>query len=425
MFTDYVEIYVKGGDGGNGIVAFRREKYEPKGGPAGGDGGKGGDVIFEVDEGLKTLMDFRYQHHFRASKGENGGPKKQHGKNAQNLVVQLPPGTVVTDRETGQVIADLTEEGARAAVARGGRGGRGNTRFASSTHTAPRYSENGEPGSERNLTIELKILADVGLVGFPSVGKSTLLSVASAAKPKIAAYPFTTTQPHLGVIDLDETHRFVIADLPGLIEGAHQGSGLGDQFLRHIERTRVLIHMIDMAATEGRDPYDDYVKINQELRDYHLRLGELPQIVVANKMDMPEADQNLEAFRGKVGEDVSIYPVSALTKQGLHELLFATAELLEQTPTFPLYPEPEEDEVTYTFAEEPDYEISRADDGAFVIRGDKIEKMFQMTNFMSEEGAERFDRKLRALGIEAALRKQGIREGDTVRIRDFEFEYSE
>lgn len=424
MFLDYVQIYVKSGNGGNGIVAFRREKYEPKGGPAGGDGGKGGDVVFEVDEGLKTLMDFRYQHHFRAPKGEDGGPKKKHGKNAQDLVAKVPPGTVVRDRASNKVIADLTEEGQRTIIVQGGRGGRGNTRFASSSNSAPRLSENGEPGSELDLSLELKVLADVGLIGFPSVGKSTLLSVISAAKPKIASYPFTTIQPKLGVVDIAEDINFVVADLPGLIEGAHQGAGLGDEFLRHIERTRVLIHVIDMSASEGRDPYTDYIKINEELRQYHLRLGERPQIIAANKMDMPGAQQNLEKFQQQIEEEIRIFPISAITNEGLRDLLFAGADLLEKTSPFPLAYEDEEDGVTYhATEEESDYTVSRADDGAFVLEGTKIERLFKMADFTNEEGARRFARQMRRLGIDADLRKQGIREGDTVRILDYEFEY--
>lgn len=425
MFVDYVKVEVKGGDGGNGMAAFRREKYVPKGGPAGGDGGKGGDVIFEVDEGLRTLMDFRYQRHFKAPRGENGRSKNQHGKNAEDLIVKVPPGTVVIDHDTEEVLADLTERGEQAIIAKGGRGGRGNTRFATATNPAPRLSENGEPGEERTVTVELKVLADAGLIGFPSVGKSTLLSVVSSAKPKIASYHFTTIQPNLGVVDMEEGHSFVIADLPGLIEGAHQGAGLGHEFLRHIERTRVLIHVIDMAASEGRDPYDDYVKINEELRQYNLRLTERPQVIAANKMDLPGAEEQLEQFKRQLDEEIPIFPISAVTKQGVRELLFATAELIEKTPTFPIIGDEDRDEgVTYRFEkEEPAFMVSRADDGAFVVSGDKIEKLFKMTNFSSEEGERRFARQMRSMGVEDALREQGVQDGDTVRILDYEFEY--
>lgn len=424
MFVDQVNIYVKGGDGGNGIVAFRREKYVPNGGPAGGDGGKGGDVVFVVDEGLRTLMDFRYQKHFKADRGENGGPKNQHGKNAKDLVVRVPPGTVVYDRNTGALLADLTKHGERAVIARGGRGGRGNARFATPANPAPRHAENGEPGEEREVTLELKLLADVGLVGFPSVGKSTLLSVVSSAKPKIAAYHFTTIVPNLGVVSLEDGRSFVIADLPGLIEGAHQGAGLGHQFLRHIERTRVIVHVIDMAATEGRDPYEDFVKINEELRQYEWRLLERPQVIAANKMDMPGAEENLRAFKEKLNDDsIPIYPISALTRTGLTALLAHVADLVERTPTFPIHVEDGQGAV-YKFAEkEPKFEIMRDDDGAFVVKGAAVERLFRMTDFNRDESVRRFARALRRMGVDDALREHGIEDGDTVRILDFEFEF--
>ncbi|AKU25909.1 GTPase ObgE [Geobacillus stearothermophilus] len=426
MFVDQVKIYVKGGDGGNGMVAFRREKYVPKGGPAGGDGGKGGDVVFVVDEGLRTLMDFRYQRHFKAPRGENGMSKNQHGKNAEDLLVKVPPGTVVIDADTNEVLADLTEAGQRFVVARGGRGGRGNTRFATAANPAPEIAENGEPGEERNVILELKLLADVGLVGFPSVGKSTLLSVVSAARPKIAEYHFTTLVPNLGVVETEDGRSFVMADLPGLIEGAHQGVGLGHQFLRHIERTRVIVHVIDMAAVEGRDPYDDYVVINEELKQYNLRLTERPQIVAANKMDMPGAEENLRRFKEKVGEAVPVFPISAATRQGVRELLFAIADLLETTPEFPLH-EPEEpavQRVVYKYEKEkPPFTITRGSDGAFILSGDKIEKLLKMTDFSREESVRRFARQLRAMGVDDALRERGAQDGDTVRLLDYEFEF--
>src|SRR5690606_2283670 len=301
--------------------------------------GKGADVIFEVDEGLRTLMDFRYQRHFKAPKGENGKSKNQHGKNAKDLIVKVPPGTVVKDEDTGEIIADLVHHGDRAVIARGGRGGRGNTRFATPKNPAPELSERGEPGEERNIIMELKLLADVGLVGFPSVGKSTLLSVVSSAKPKIAEYHFTTLVPNLGVVETEDGRSFVMADLPGLIEGAHQGAGLGIQFLRHIERTRVIIHVIDMAAMEGRDPYQDFVTINKELEQYNLRLTERPMVIAANKMDMPDADENLEKFKDQLEEDIPIFPISAATGEGIRELLFKVADLLETAPEFPIITE--------------------------------------------------------------------------------------
>lgn len=429
MFVDQVKIYVKGGDGGNGMVAFRREKYVPKGGPAGGDGGKGGDVIFIVDEGLRTLMDFRYQRHFKASKGENGRSKSQHGKNAEDLVVKVPPGTVVKDDDTGEVIADLVRHGERAVIAKGGRGGRGNIRFATSRNPAPEIAENGEPGQERYIVLELKVLADVGLVGFPSVGKSTLLSIVSSARPKIAEYHFTTIVPNLGVVETEDGRSFVMADLPGLIEGAHQGAGLGLQFLRHIERTRVIVHVIDMGAVEGRDPYQDFLTINNELREYNLRLTERPMVIAANKMDMPGAEENLEKFKEQLQEDIPIFPISAVTQSGIRELLFAIADTLENTPEFPLH-HVEEDEtinrVVYKHEKpEQDFIITRDPDGVFVLSGEKIEKLFKMTDFTHDESVRRFSRQLRGMGVDDALRERGAKDGDIVRLLDFDFEFIE
>jgi GTPase len=430
MFVDQVKIYVKGGDGGNGMVAFRREKYVPNGGPAGGDGGKGANVVFEVEEGLRTLMDFRYQRHFKAPRGEHGMSKNQHGKNAKDMVVKVPPGTVVTDAASGEVIADLTEHGQQAVIARGGRGGRGNSRFATPANPAPELSENGEPGQERDVVLELKLLADVGLVGFPSVGKSTLLSVVSAARPKIAEYHFTTIVPNLGMVETEDGRSFVMADLPGLIEGAHSGVGLGHQFLRHIERTRVIVHVIDMAAVEGRNPFEDYLIINKELGEYNLRLSERPQIIVANKMDMPEAEENLKAFKEKLTEDHPVFPISAFTREGLRDLLFAIADLIEKTPEFPLYEEVEEElgvnRVVYKHEEDQDkFTITRDPDGTFVIAGETIEKLFKMTNFASEESTRKFARQMRGMGIDDALRERGAKDGDTVRILKYEFEFVE
>ena len=425
MFVDQVKVYVKGGDGGNGMVAYRREKYVPKGGPAGGDGGKGGDVIFEVEEGLRTLMDFRYNRHFKASRGEHGMSKKQHGKNSSPLIVKVPPGTVVKDDDTGEVIADLVIHQQQAVIAKGGRGGRGNSRFATPANPAPEVAENGEPGLERYVTLELKILADVGLVGFPSVGKSTLLSVVSAAKPKIAEYHFTTVVPNLGVVETEDGRSFVMADLPGLIEGAHEGIGLGHQFLRHIERTRVIVHVVDMSGMEGRDPFEDYVTINEELKEYNLRLTERPQIIVANKMDMPAAEDNLNTFKRKLTEDIKIFPISALTKQGLDELLYTIADTLETTSEFPLQEEEERAQrVLYKHQKEaPNFTISRESDGSFVVSGEKVEKLFIMTDFSRDESVRRFARQLRGMGIDDALRQRGANDGDIVKLLEYEFEF--
>ncbi|WP_071395901.1 GTPase ObgE [Bacillus tuaregi] len=429
MFVDRVKVYVKGGDGGNGMVAFRREKYVPKGGPAGGDGGKGADVVFEVEEGLRTLMDFRYQRHFKAQRGEHGMSKNQHGRGAKDMIVKVPPGTVVTDADTGAVIADLTEHGQRAVIAKGGRGGRGNSRFATPANPAPELSEHGEPGQERDIVLELKLLADVGLVGFPSVGKSTLLSVVSSAKPKIADYHFTTLVPNLGMVETEDNRSFVMADLPGLIEGAHSGVGLGHQFLRHIERTRVIVHVIDMAATEGRDPYEDYLTINKELEQYNLRLMERPQIIVANKMDMPEAEEQLAKFKEKLQEDYPIFPISAITRKGLRDLLYAIADKLEDTPEFPLQAETEDTSVHHVLykheGEQKEFEITRDPDGSFVLSGDAVEKLFKMTDFSRDESVKRFARQLRGMGVDEALREKGAKDGDTVRLLEFEFEFIE
>ncbi|WP_274307577.1 GTPase ObgE [Solibacillus daqui] len=427
MFVDHVKIYVKGGDGGDGMVAFRREKYVPNGGPAGGDGARGGNVIFEVEEGLRTLMDFRYKRHFKAERGEHGMSKGMHGRRAEDLIVKVPPGTVVMNAETKTVIADLVEHGQQAVVAKAGRGGRGNCRFATPSNPAPELAEKGEPGEELEVILELKVLADVGLVGFPSVGKSTLLSVVSSAKPKIGAYHFTTIVPNLGMVETEDGRSFAMADLPGLIEGAHQGVGLGMQFLRHIERTRVIVHVIDMSGMEGREPYDDYVTINNELEQYNLRLLERPQIVVANKMDMPDAEENLAEFKKKVGDDVKVFPISAVSRQGLKPLLFEVADLLEVTPEFLLHEVvDEESEAVVLYKHESkggDFDISRDDDGSFVLSGYTIERLFKMTDFSREDGIRRFARQLRAMGVDEELRKRGAENGDTVRLMEFEFDF--
>ncbi|CYW45194.1 GTPase ObgE [Streptococcus suis] len=433
MFLDTAKIKVKAGKGGDGMVAFRREKYVPNGGPWGGDGGRGGDVVFVVDEGLRTLMDFRYNRRFKADDGEKGRTKGMHGRGAEDLIVRVPQGTTVRDADTGKVITDLVENGQEFVIAHGGRGGRGNIRFATPKNPAPEISENGEPGEERNLELELKVLADVGLVGFPSVGKSTLLSVITAAKPKIGAYHFTTIVPNLGMVRTKSGESFAVADLPGLIEGASQGVGLGTQFLRHIERTRVILHVLDMSASEGRDPYEDYVAINNELETYNLRLMERPQIIVANKMDMPEAAENLEEFKKKLAANYDefdelpqIFPISGIAHQGLENLLEATSELLEKTPEFLLYDESDfqEEEAYYGFnPDEPEFDISRADDASWVLSGDKLEKLFTMTNFDRDESVMKFARQLRGMGVDEALRARGAKDGDTVRIGKFEFEF--
>jgi GTPase len=426
VFIDTAKIYIKGGNGGDGMIAFRREKYVDKGGPAGGDGGRGADVIFEVDEGLRTLIDFKYQRHFKAPAGEKGRPKGQHGAGAEDMIVKVPPGTSVYDDDTGELIADLVEQGQQAIIAKGGRGGRGNMRYATPAMPAPEISENGEPGQERYVRLELKLLADVGLVGYPSVGKSTLISIVSAAKPKIAEYHFTTLSPNLGVVDVGDHRSFVMADLPGLIEGAHEGVGLGHQFLRHVERTRVIVHVVDMAATEGRDPYEDYLRINSELKLYNRGLDQRPQIIAANKMDMPEAHELLKSFKEKLGSDIPVYPISAATKQGIQELLYAVADLLDTIPVMPTV-EPLEEEVQerviYRAEKEPEkFQVSK-DNEVFVVEGEHIERLMKMTNLNSHDSIQRFARTMRSMGVDQELRNKGAKNGDTVRIGKFEFEF--
>ncbi|MGN5879388.1 GTPase ObgE [Staphylococcus sp. HMSC063A07] len=430
MFVDQVKISLKAGDGGNGITAYRREKYVPFGGPAGGDGGKGASVIFEVDEGLRTLLDFRYQRHFKAKKGENGQSSNMHGRNAEDLILKVPPGTIIKNVETEEVLADLVEDGQRAVVAHGGRGGRGNSRFATPRNPAPDFSENGEPGEELDVTLELKLLADVGLVGFPSVGKSTLLSIVSKAKPKIGAYHFTTIKPNLGVVSTPDQRSFVMADLPGLIEGASDGVGLGHQFLRHVERTKVIVHMIDMSGSEGRDPFNDYHVINQELINYQQRLEERPQIIVANKMDVPGAQDNLQKFEGSIAADIMVIPVSTITRDNIDTLLYAIADKLEEVKDIDFSVEKDEEigvnRVLYKHTPSQDkFTISRDDDGAYVVSGNAIERMFKMTDFNSDPAVRRFARQMRSMGIDDALRARGCANGDIVRILGGEFEFIE
>ena len=424
MFVDEVEIKVEAGDGGDGCTAFRREKYIEMGGPYGGNGGRGADIIFKVDEGLHTLLDLRYQKTIKGQKGENGRGKNQHGAGAESLIVKVPQGTVVTDLDTGFIIADLSKKAQQEEIAKGGRGGRGNTAFKTQTNTAPDYSEKGEEGEKKTLKVEVKMLADVGLVGLPCVGKSTIISMISRSKPKIAAYHFTTLTPNLGVVRASEGRSYVVADLPGLIEGASQGEGLGDKFLRHIERTRVNAHVIDMSGSEMRDPYEDYILINKELKEFNEKLLEKPQIVIANKMDIPGAQENLEEFKKKV--DVEIYEISAATNQGLDKVINSLADLLDEIPSTPLYDECQiESHVLYKFKKEEPFTIRREDDGTWVIEGKEVERIFKMTKFSSEEAVYRFSKKLRRMGIDDRLQELGAEEGDQVRILDFYFDYKD
>ncbi len=421
MFIDEVIIDLEAGSGGNGCMAFRREKYVEMGGPYGGNGGKGADIIFKVDEGLNTLLDLRYKKLIRGDKGENGLGKGMHGAAAENVIIKVPEGTVITDIDTGLIIADLVKNGEEAVVAHGGRGGRGNIAFATRSNPAPNFAENGEPGEVKRVKVELKLLADVGLVGLPSVGKSTFISKISAVKPKIAAYHFTTLKPNLGVVRASNNRSFVVADLPGLIKGASLGEGLGDKFLKHIERTRVIAHIIDMSAFEGRDPYEDYLTINKELEDFNKKIIDKPQIIIANKMDMPTSKENLKKFKEKV--NVEVFEMSAMNGDGIDKIINKLADMLDNIKKEPLYDEQKfESHVLYKFKVEKPFTITR-DNRTWVVRGDEVEKLLRMTKFSSDEAALRFSNKLRKMGIDDQLRELGAEEGDTVRILDFEFEY--
>lgn len=432
MFVDQIKIQVRAGKGGDGMVAFRREKFVPNGGPAGGDGGRGGDIILKVDEGLRTLMDFRYHRIFKADNGGKGMIKQMTGRGATDTVISVPQGTTVKDLATGQVMGDLVNQGDELIVAHGGRGGRGNMRFANAKNPAPEIAENGEPGEDRDLELELKMLADVGLVGFPSVGKSTLLSVVTGAKPKIAEYEFTTLVPNLGMVRLDDGRDFAMADMPGLIEGASNGVGLGLQFLRHIERTRVLLHLVDMSSDDQDQAIDRFRAINHELASYDPELLDRPQIVVAAKMDLPNADENLAVFKQQLAEDDSlaqqpiIFPISAITHRGVTELMQQAANLLDETPAF-TSERAQDEETTYMFeaTEEKPFEIHHEDDGLWVLSGNKLERLFEMTDLQHDESLMRFARQMRSMGVDDALRAAGAQSGDTVQIQKFTFEFVE
>lgn len=421
MFIDTAKIYVAAGKGGDGIVSFRHEKYVNKGGPDGGRGGRGGSIIFVGESGLTTLLDFHYNRKIKAQNGQNGMGQNMYGAKGEDVYVKVPLGTVVTNLDTGRVVADITKPHQEVIIAKGGRGGRGNSFFANSRHTTPDFCEKGEPGEEFNCGLELKVLADVGLVGFPSVGKSTIISVISKARPKIAAYHFTTLNPNLGVVGTKDGRSFVVADLPGLIEGAHQGLGLGIQFLKHIERTRIIAHIIDMSATEGRDPVDDYEKINNELRSYNLKLMDKPQLIVANKMDLPGSEENLERFKKMTGIQ-DIVPISAATNQNMDTLTYKLADMLATIKI----EEPEievEEVVEYKLKEKvPPFSIEMDDDGVYNVYGPMIERLIEKTDFNNDPAIRRFAKQLRDLGVEQALRDLGVKDGDPVRILDYEFE---
>ena len=422
MFVDEVTLELMAGDGGNGCLAYRREKYIEMGGPFGGSGGKGANVKFVVDEGLNTLIDLRFKRVIKGDKGVNGEGKGKQGANADDVIVRVPLGTVITDYDSGLVIADLVNKDDEVIAAYGGRGGRGNIAFATRSNPCPSYAENGEPGEYRKIRVELKLLADVGLVGMPSVGKSTFISIISAAKPKIAAYHFTTLTPNLGVVKTKDNRSFVVADLPGLIKGASLGEGLGDKFLKHIERTRVIAHIIDMSAWEGRNPYEDYETINKELRDFNSNILKKPQIVIANKMDVDGAEENLKEFKKRV-PDIEVYPISAINNEGIDEVLIKLADMLDGIEKQPLYEDEKiESHVLYKFERQQPFTISH-EGNTWVVRGDEVEKLLRMTSFRTDEAANRFANKLRKMGIDAKLREHGAEDGDNVRILDYEFEY--
>lgn len=422
MFIDKAKIFIKSGNGGDGSVSFRREKYVPFGGPDGGDAGKGGDVVFVVDSSMRTLLDFRYKMKHIAERGGNGGASNMFGKNGEDVIIKVPAGTVIKDFETGGILADLKEDNQRFIAAKGGRGGRGNSRFATATRQAPDFAEPGMPGEERWVVLELKLLADVGLIGFPNVGKSTILSRVTAAKPKIANYPFTTLSPNLGVVNIKGLKGFVIADIPGLVEGAHEGTGLGIEFLKHVERTKVLVHVIDISGIEGRDPLDDFEKINNELDKYSEKLVKKPQIIAANKFDLPNAEENYEKLKKEMDKKgIKVFKVSAATNKGLNELMLYVASVLDTFKDDDEYDEeiyvPEDKKFTY--------EIHRAPDGAYEVSGSFVDRLLQSVNIYDAESLRYFHKVIEKRGILQELKDMGIHEGDTVRMNSFEFDFIE
>lgn len=427
MFYDYAKVNVKAGDGGNGIVAFRREKYVPKGGPAGGNGGKGGSIILRADEGLRTLIDFRYQTHYKGKRGDHGSGAKQHGRSADDIVLRVPVGTVVRDADTKKLLGDLRHHGQEIVVAQGGRGGRGNARFVSSTHRAPAFAENGEKGEERWITLELKLLADVGLVGFPNVGKSTIISRVSAAKPKIANYHFTTLEPNLGMVRVDAGRSFVIADVPGLVEGAAEGAGLGHRFLRHVERTRVLVHVVDLSGSEGRDPLEDLAVIRGELERYAPQLNEKPMVIVANKVDLM-SDDDREAALARLSEaypEVRIFPMSAATDSDLNELVYHLADILDAIGPVEYAEEDFEPVEEEPQKQEAPFRVQKIGPDAYEVVGPEIDGLVGRTQFERDEAVERFMKILDNMGIEKALREAGIQDGDTVIVGPMALDYLE
>lgn len=425
MFVDEVVIKLIAGKGGDGCTSFRREKYIPLGGPNGGNGGKGADIVFVVEKGLRTLVDLKYKKIIKGNKGVNGKGSDMHGAKADDVIVKVPEGTTVIDQETGLIICDLVNDGDSFIICHGGRGGRGNKAFATQEEPAPKMSEYGEPGEERIVKCELKVLADVGLVGMPSVGKSTILSLISAASPKIAPYHFTTLNPNLGVVKLKDQRTYVMADLPGLIEGASEGAGLGEKFLKHAMRTKVIAHVIDMGAFEGRNPIDDYKIIRREIENYDDKLARKPEIIVANKMDLPAAKENLQKFK-KAYPDKQIIEVSAENRMGIDEMITKFADLLDNTSLEPVYEETSfESHVLFKFKEEKPYTISRDEEGVWILKGEEIEKLLKMTKFQEDASVDRFARKLRGMGVDDELEKLGAKPGDDVQILDYMFTFKE
>lgn len=425
MFIDEVNITVRSGKGGDGMIAFHREKHVPLGGPSGGDGGRGGSIIFKADEGMSTLLDLKYRKHIFADAGENGKTKNMKGKDAMDIIVSVPVGTIVYAEKTNEVLCDLTMHNQEAVIAKGGRGGRGNRAFATARNKAPKFQENGEPGEELNLHIELKLLADVGLIGFPSVGKSTLITIMSNSRPKIADYPFTTLVPNLGVVAVPGGGSFVLADMPGLIEGASTGAGLGIQFLRHIERTRVLLHVVDMSPESHRDPYEDYLSINQELGQYNESLLKRPQIIVASKMDVEGAAERLAEFKKHLTDEaLDIIPVSAIIHDNLNFLIMKTKEYLDKTPLFRENEEVIDDYVEYNYQEtDDDILIHRVADDRFDVTGALVVRLYQKSNLSTDEAMTMFLTKLRKAGLDQRLRDAGAKSGDTVNIFGLELEF--
>lgn len=423
MFVDEVNILVSAGDGGDGCMAFRREKFVPMGGPYGGSGGKGGDIIFKAESGLKTLIDLKYQKHIKGLNGLNGEGKNKNGKSAENIIIKVPIGTTIKDNATGLILADLKKNNEEVTIAYGGRGGRGNVSLATKSNPCPSFCERGEPGEVRNINATLRMIADVGLVGLPSVGKSTILSQISAANPKIASYHFTTLSPNLGVVKTKNNKTFVVADLPGLIEGASNGLGLGHKFLKHTERTKIIAHVLDISGSEGRDPYEDYLIINKELKEFNPKLLEKPTIIIANKMDLPNAKKNLEKIKEKLS-DIKIFEIEAISNKGLEEVINYLGEMTSKLESQELFEENNyETHVLYKFKKELPFVITKEKD-VWNIKGDRVEKLLKMTNFNGEEAYVQFAKKLRKMGIDDELERLGVQEGDIVKILDYEFEYT-